>query len=173
MSDSINTNHSDKLDHIREVAMTVREPRNAGEIAETAGVARNTAEKYLEQLVEMDKLGIEERGRETCYYPDPVTQYLDHVRNLVEGNTKDELTAELAAIRDDIDSWKDQYEVSSPDELRASIGNDSVSATERTQRMRDAEDWEYYLHQAELIEQALQLYDPLEGASNARLESAV
>jgi hypothetical protein len=102
-----------------------------------------------------------------------VTQYLDHVRDLIERNTKDELTAELAAIRDDIDSWKDQYGVTSPDELRASVGNDGVSAQERTQRMHDAEDWDYYLHQAELIKQALQLYDPLETAGNVQLESAV
>lgn len=36
---------------------------------------------------------------------------LDHVRDLVESNTKDKLTAKLAAIRDDIDAWKDRYEV--------------------------------------------------------------
>jgi phage anti-repressor protein len=44
MNDSTNTNHADKLDHIREIAMTTSEPRNADEIAEMAGVARNTAE---------------------------------------------------------------------------------------------------------------------------------
>lgn len=173
MTDSHPTEHSDKLDHIREVAMTVREPRNAGEIAESAGVARNTAEKYLEQLVETDKLAVEQRGRETRYYPDPVTQYLDHVRALIEGQTKDELTDELAAIQADIESWKDHYGVSSPDELRASVGNDGLSPAERTQRIHDAEDWEYYLHQTELIKQALQLYDPLEMAGNTHQESVV
>jgi predicted oxidoreductase len=64
-----------------------------------------------------DELAVEERDRETCYYPDPVTQYLDHLRDLIERNTKDELTAELAAIRDDIDSWKDQYPTL-PDSVR-------------------------------------------------------
>ena len=173
MSDPPTTDHTDKLDRIHETAMTVREPRNAGEIAESAGVARNTAEKYLNQLVEADRLAVEKRGRETRYYPDPVTQYLSHVRDLVENNTKDELTAELAGIRDDIDSWEDQYGVSSSDELRASVGNDGISASERIQRIRDAEDWDYYLHQVELIRQALQLYDPLETASNTQLESVV
>ena len=72
MSDSRTTDHTAKLARIREVAMTVREAKNAGEIADAAGVARNTAEKYLTQLVEADKLATIQRGRETCYYPDPI-----------------------------------------------------------------------------------------------------
>lgn len=174
MTEPTPTDHSEKLDRIREVAMTVREPRNAGEIAESAGVARNTAEKYLDQLVETDTLAVEKQGRETRYYPDPVTQYLDHVRDLIEKHTKDELTDELAAIQADIDAWKDQYGVSNPDELRASVGSEGLSPEERRQRIHDAEDWEYYLHQTELIKQALGLYDPLEmAAGNVQQESAV
>lgn len=173
MTDSTPMDHSEKLDNIREVAMTVREPRNAGEIAESAGVARNTAEKYLDQLVETDTLAVEKRGRETRYYPDPVTQYLDHVRDLIEEHTKDELTHELAAIQEDIDAWKDDYGVSTPNELRASVGDGGLSPEERTQRIHDAEDWEYYLHQTELIKQALSLYEPIEMAGSTQGKSAV
>jgi len=79
------------VDRIRAVAMTVGEPKNAGEIAESAGVARNTAEKYLTQLVATNTLTTIQRGRETCYYPDPVTQYFDQIRELVETQGKDDL----------------------------------------------------------------------------------
>ena len=65
MSDTGTMDHTEKVARIREVAMTVREPKNAGEIAEATGVARNTAEKYLIQLVEADKLETIQRGRET------------------------------------------------------------------------------------------------------------
>jgi sugar-specific transcriptional regulator TrmB len=111
MSDAGTTDHTTKVAQIREVAMTFREPKNAGEIAETAGVVRNTAEKYLTQLVEADKLATIQRGRGTCYYPDPVTQYFDQIRDLVTDHQKDDLTAELGAIRDDIDEWKHKYDV--------------------------------------------------------------
>lgn len=171
MSDSESPNHTAKLNRIREVAMTVREPRNAGDIAEAASVARNTAKKYLQQLVEADKLATIQRGRETCYYPDPVTQYFDHIRDLVETHQKDELTAELGAIRDDIDAWKTEYDVASADELRTTVGDD-LPAAERRQRRNDAEDWEYYEHQAALIKQAIQLYDTIESARESRLTSA-
>lgn len=171
MSDSETTDHTAKVERIREVAMTVREPKNAGEIAATAGVARNTAEKYLTQLVEADKLTTIQRGRETCYYPDPVTQYFDQIRDLVNNYQKDELTAELGAIRDDIDEWKDEYDVGSTDELRTTVGDD-IPVSERRQRRHDADDWEYYKHQATLIKQAIQLYDTIETTRESRLASA-
>ena len=171
MSDSETTDHTAKVERIREVAMTVREPKNAGEIAATAGVARNTAEKYLTQLVEADKLTTIQRGRESCYYPDPVTQYFDQIRDLVNNYQKDELTAELGAIRDDIDEWKDQYDVGSTDELRTTVGDD-IPVSERRQRRHDADDWEYYKHQATLIKQAIQLYDTIETTRESRLASA-
>ena len=171
MSDAGTMDHTTKVARIREVAMTVREPKNAGEIADAAGVARNTAEKYLTQLVEADKLETIQRGRETCYYPDPVTQYFDQIRDLINEHQKDELTAELAAIRDDIDEWKDAYDVASADELRVTVGDD-IPATERRQRRHDAEDWEYYEHQATLIKQAIQLYDTIEATRDNRLASA-
>lgn len=171
MNDAGTTDHTAKMDRIREVAMTVREPKNAGEIADAAGVARNTAEKYLSQLVEVDKLTTIQRGRETCYYPDPVTQYFDQIRAFVDDHRKDELTAELGSIRDDIDEWKEAYDVASADELRATVGDD-VPASERRQRRHDAEDWEYYEHQATLIKQAIQLYDTIEATRERRLASA-
>ena len=170
MSDAGATDHTTKVDRIREVAMTVREPKNAGEIADYAGVARNTAEKYLTQLVEVDKLTTVQRGRETCYYPDPVTQYFDQIRDLVNDHEKDELTAELIAIRDDIDEWKDRYDVESADDLRTTVGDD-IPASERQQRRHDADDWEYYEHQTTLIKQAIQLYDTIEATRDTRLTS--
>jgi sugar-specific transcriptional regulator TrmB len=171
MSDSGPPTHTEKLARIREVAMTVHEPRNAGEIADAAGVARNTAAKYLTQLVEADKLATVQRGRETCYYPDPVTQYFDQIRALVSDHRKDELTDELGAIRNDIDEWKAEYDVESADELRATVGDD-IPASERRQRRHDADDWEYYEHQATLIKQAIQLYDTVEAARERRRVSA-
>jgi sugar-specific transcriptional regulator TrmB len=171
MSSEDSHNQTSKFDRIRAVAMTVRDPKNAGEIAASAGVARNTAEKYLKQLVEADKLVTVHRGRETCYYPDPVTQYFDQIRDLVNEHQKEELTEELAGIRDDIDEWKEKYNVESADELRATVG-DEISASERKQRRHDAEDWEYFEHQATLIKEAIQLYDSIEATRDRSLASA-
>jgi sugar-specific transcriptional regulator TrmB len=140
--------------------MTVREPRNAQEIAEAADVAPNTARKYLRQLVETNNLVSVESGRETLYYPDPMTQRFDQIRDMIEENTKQELVEELDAIESDIEAWEDEYGVDSPDELRASISGKPED--ERRSRLRDAEDWEYFEHQSEMIGHAVMLYDAVE-----------
>jgi predicted ArsR family transcriptional regulator len=149
---------------VREVALTVSEPKNAGEIADAAGVSRNTAAKYLTQLAEDDVLLAETRGRETTYRPDPVTQYFEQLRELTSDYTKEELTQELDAIQADIERFKSTYGVDRPDELRATVGGVS-DADERARRRRDADDWEYFEHQRTLIQQALELYD---GVVNSR-----
>ena len=77
----------------------------------------------------------------------------------------------LAAIRDDIDEWKDAYDVASADKLRATVGDD-IPAAERRQRRHDADDWEYYEHQATLIKQAIQLYDTIETTRDSQSASA-
>jgi len=156
--------HEEKLKRIREVAMTVREPRNAQEIAESADVAPNTAKKYLRQLVEINQLAAAEHGRETVYYPDPTTQRFDQIRELIEEHSKQELIDELDAVESKIDSWKKEYDVASPDELRASISGEPKE--KRKSRLRDAEDWEYFEHQSEMIGHAVMLYDTIEQDKN-------
>lgn len=148
----------EKLARIREIAMTVNGPKNAGEIAEMADVSRNTAAKYLAQLAEDDVLIAETRGRETTYRPDPITQYFSQLRELTSDHTKEELTRELDAIQGDIERFRNTYDIDRPDELRAAVG-DASEAEERAQRRQDAEDWEYFEHQRRLIQQALELYD--------------
>lgn len=160
--------HEAKLARLREVAMTVREPRNAGEIAEAAEMSPNTARKYLDQLVDAGVLETVSVGRETRYAPDRKRQYLDQLRDLIERHSKDELTSELAAIRDDIDDWRRTYDVDTPDELRASVGDDATDAADREQRLRDAEDWEYFAQRATVIQEAITLYDSLEAAGRDR-----
>jgi transposase-like protein len=152
--------HEEKLKRIREVAMTVREPRNAQEIAESADVAPNTARKYLRQLVETNQLATAERGRETVYYPDPTTQRFDQIRELIEEHSKQELVDELEGIESEIEEWKAEYGVNSPDELRASISGEPEE--KRRSRLHDAEDWEYFEHQSEMIGYAVMLYDTVE-----------
>lgn len=160
--------HEAKLSRLRETAMTLREPRNAAEISDAAALAPNTARKYLDQLVEAGVLETVSVGRETRYAPDRRRQYLDQLRELTETQSKDALASELAAIRDDIDEWRQTYDVDTPDELRASVGDDSTDAADREQRLLDAEDWEYFEGRATLIQEALTLYDSLEAAGRDR-----
>nr|WP_230198661.1 hypothetical protein [Halopiger djelfimassiliensis] len=79
----------------------------------------------------------------TCYKPDSVTHFLREVRSLAEERSADELTDELRAIGDEIDSWKSTSDVESPEELRRSIGREDLSSDERRERIEVIEEWEY------------------------------
>ena len=72
-----------------------------------------------------------------------------------------ELTKELRAIGDEIDSWKSAYQVESLSELRQSIGNDDLSGDDRQTRLDVAEEWEYNIEVREEIRLAIDLKDSL------------
>lgn len=149
-------------ERVRAVALTLTDGKNAGWIADEAAVARSSAVTYLERMIDSGELVAIERGRETVYRPDPVTQYFTELRRLITSNTPGELTTELETIADEITGWRDEYGVESPAELRGTLGDPDLDERERSERKRIIEDWEYVRHRRDLIRQALAQYDRVE-----------
>lgn len=158
------TTWSDEMDaesRVRHVASTRTEPRNAGWIAEEAGVSRDTAVKYLQRMVEQGDLEAVETERGTGYKPDEMTQFLDEVRRLGEAHDVDELTAELDAIATEIDGWREEHDVESLSELRRSVGRDDLTETERNARLETIAEWEYDVEMREAVRLAISLQESL------------
>ncbi|WP_267643529.1 DUF7342 family protein [Haloarchaeobius amylolyticus] len=151
----------DAAERVRHVALTRTEARNAGWIAEEADVSRDTAVKYLNRMVDQGDLKKLETGDGTSYRPDTVTQFLKEVRQLAESHTLDELTQELSAIGDEIDSWKETYDVESLPALRQSIGDEDLSGEERRERLDVIEEWEYNIEVRESVQLAISLKSSL------------
>jgi len=151
----------DAAERVRHVALTRTEPHNAGWIAEEAAVSRDTAVKYLERMVDHGDLEAIETNNGTSYKPDSVTQFLREIRQLAEAHTVDELTRELNAIGDEIDGWKETYEVDSLAELRQSIGHDDLTGDERRERLEIIDEWEYNIEVRESIQLAISLQSSL------------
>jgi hypothetical protein len=147
----------DAAERVRHVALTRTEPRNAGWIATEADVSRDTAVKYLSRMVEQGDLEVVETADGTCYKPDPVTQFLDQVRDLAEGHSLDELTTELRDIGDEIDQWKREYDADDLADLRRTVGNDGLSGEERRERIEIIKEWEYNVEMREAIRLAIGL----------------
>jgi hypothetical protein len=148
---------TDAAERVRHVALTRTEPRNAGWIATEADVSRDTAVKYLSRMVEQGDLEAVETVEGTCYRPDPVTQFLDQVRDLAEGHSLDELTTELCDIGDEIDRRKREYDVDDLAELRGTVGSDELSGEDRRERLEVIEEWEYDIEMREAIRLAISL----------------
>lgn len=149
------------FDRVRAVAFTLQQPQTASHIAEHAHVSEKTARGHVQRLVEMDVM-LEVTGNgPTTYYPDPAFMRYRETRTLAREHSRDELTAIVATLKADIETWREKYDVTTPDELRASVANDDVSEQEIYQRQTVVEDWEYTEYRLELIKDALTQYDRL------------
>jgi hypothetical protein len=161
----------DAAERVRHVVLTQTEPQNAGWIATEADVSRDTAVKYLNRMVEHGDLEVTETADGTCYKPDAVTQFLQEVRRLAEEQTLEGLTKELNAIGEEIDGWKERFEVDSLTELRQSIGSEEVNAEDRRERLATIEEWEYNKEVRELIQFAISLKSSLSTLNTDSLPS--
>lgn len=151
--------HTSAFDRVRAVALSVSEPRTAGWIADEALVAENTARRHLENLAELHILTTDTTGSAVTYYPDPVYVRIRDLRELVTEYDRDELTKLAVDLKADIESWQDEYDVRSPDELRSTAAAEETARDEAIERRRTASDWELTKYRLSLIEDALSRYE--------------
>ena len=149
------------FDRVRSVGFTLQQPRTARQIAEDAHVSEKTARSHLQRLVEMDIMLAETGVGPTTYYPDPAYMRYREIRALAREHDRDELTEIVARLKGDIEEWRDEFDVETPDELRASVADADVSKREVYERQRVAEDWVYTEYRLELLKDALAQYDRL------------
>ncbi|MFB6296099.1 MAG: hypothetical protein ABEH66_04565 [Halobacteriales archaeon] len=160
-------------ERVESVALTLRQPRSVNWIKEQAEVGSwETTKSHLDHLVEMGRLRAVERDGHTRYAPDRMREYLDHVRDLVVENTKEELRDELETIAAETEDWKDTHGVDSRSELEASLGDPDLAPPEIRERRKVLTYWEENDQYRRSITHALRLYDDLravdEDASPAR-----
>jgi predicted nucleic acid-binding Zn ribbon protein len=94
----------------------------------------------LRRLIELGVVTTTERDGTRHYYPDPLYTRLRDVRELLEDTTKQELSEQAAALKDDIAAWKVEYDATSPDALRERAVADDVSAERAYELSRAASD---------------------------------
>lgn len=145
------------VDRVQWVAESLSEPQTAHWVADEADVSPATARKYLEKLANERRLTRIENGEHTLYSPDHITQYLDEVREVYEDHSADELARSLDEVRSQIEAWETEYNVSTPNALRATIA--TVDREEGERRREIAIEWDHIETRIDIIEDALKLYD--------------
>lgn len=144
-------------DRVRWVAESLGAPRTANWVATEADVSPATARKYLGRLADDRRLRRVDDGERTLYAPDRVSQYLDEVREAYDAHTADELATALSDIREQLSAWHNEFDVASPNELRATVAETDREGAER--RREIAIEWEHLATRQEVLEDALELYD--------------
>jgi len=149
------------FDRVQSVAFALQQPRSASEIAESAHVAEKTARDHLSRLVDMDLLLQTSDSKPVTYYPDPAYMRYREIRTLARENDRDELVEMVATLKQDIERWREKFDVETPAALRASVAQPDVSESEVYDRQKVAENWEFTEYRLTLIEDALTQYDRL------------
>lgn len=151
--------HASAFDRIKSVTMTLSESRPASWIAEEAAVSPNTARDHLRRLIDLGVVMATEQSGTRHYYPDPLYTRLRDVRELLEDTTKRELSEQAAALKEDIEAWKAEYDADSPDALRERAAMNDVSADQAYELTRAASDWELTRYRLSLVQDAIKNYD--------------
>ncbi|WP_231187174.1 ArsR family transcriptional regulator [Haladaptatus sp. DYF46] len=151
--------HTTGFDRVRSVAFGLQEPRTAGWIAGEAYVSEPTTRDHLTRLVDLGILVTDETSGGRTYYPDPIYSRLTALRELVNENTAAELAEQAATVQRDIEEWQQEYGVSDPSGLRATVAGEELSADEAQTRLRRADDWMSAKYHLSLLRDAIDHYD--------------
>lgn len=159
------------FDRVMSVALSVDEPKTTAWIADEAHVAETTARSHLERLVDLHVLTSATTHGPTTYSPDAGYLRFRRVSELVEERDKDEIVKYVAELKADIESWKDEYGVAGPDELRMKATDDDVSAEAAREFMQVASEWDSREREKSIVREAIQRYDQFENPNHEAMRS--
>lgn len=149
--------HTSAFDRVQAIASTVSQPRSASYIADEAHVAENTARNHLERLVDLNVLLKSEQNGITLYSPDPLHTRLQTLRELLDQHDRDELIQLKADLQSQINEWRDEYGVDSPEDLRARAA-DTDTVVQTREFRTTASDWELAVYRLSILEDAIENY---------------
>lgn len=147
-------------DRVRMVARQLSSPRTANWIASEAAWSHEPTRRVLERLVDDGVLRRDEEGAHTTYYPDYRRQVLQEAMRLRDRTgTVEELTDRIDEMTARIRTWKDEFEVDSPNRLRATIADEDLNAVDVTRRRDVAREWEHLQRRIEIVGFAIREWD--------------
>jgi len=164
---------TDGIDRVISIALTSDRPRTAEQVADEAHVSEATARKHLERLVELHVLSaVEQRGAKT-YAPDSAYQRFREVAQLTEEHDREEIQELTVKTQEEIEELEAEYEVSSPEELRAKATADETTAAEAREFFQKASQWDQEIHLLSIAEEALRRYDEFSSEASAAQHTPV
>ncbi|MFC6941177.1 hypothetical protein ACFQE8_14575 [Salinirubellus sp. GCM10025818] len=156
-------------DRVRMVARQLAEPQTANWIASEAEWSHEPTKRVLERLVDDGVLRRDDSGPHTTYYPDYRQQALQEAVRLRDGDrSAEELTDRLAEMKAQIRDWEGEFEVDSPNQLRATLVDADLDAEAEERRRELARDWEHLQRRIRIVGFAIREWEFL----TPRTESA-
>lgn len=148
------------IERVISATMSVDTPRTAARIADRANVSESTARNHLRLLAE--RLGVVKSASTRDgekFWPNEAYLRFRHIAQLVEKHDKDELTEQIAKLKERIEEFSAEYDVDGPDELRTRTADGDVSSDQAREYRQAAREWETVDYQLSTIQDALKRYD--------------
>ena len=147
-------------DRVRMVGRQLSEPRTANWIASEAEWSHEPTRRVLERLADDGVLRRDDGGAHTTYSPDYRQQAMQEATRLRDSErTVEEVTDRLSEMKSRIRDWKDEFEVESPNQLRATLADADFGAEAEDRRRQVARDWEHLRRRIRIVGFAVREWD--------------
>ena len=102
------------------------ESASAGEIADRARVSPTTAAKHLRTLESAGEVTTSQDGQTTQYRRSETAIVTENAQSLLAEQTPDEIAAGIADMKTQIQEWREDYGVDSPEEFARELEIDDA-----------------------------------------------
>lgn len=105
------------FERVYEIIRSTYDPTSASQIADRARVSPTTARKHLRSLVDTGEVTTSQDGQTTLYRRSETGIVTEHAQSLLAERTPEEIASGITELKAQIQDWRDEYGVDSPEEL--------------------------------------------------------
>ncbi|WP_197425509.1 winged helix-turn-helix domain-containing protein [Halobacterium sp. CBA1126] len=116
------------FERVYEIIRTTYDPASAGEIADRARVSATTARKHLRTLESAGEVTPSQDGQTTCYRRSETAIVTEHAQSLLAELSSEEIASGIADMKAQIQEWREEYGVDSPEEFARERDVDDVDS---------------------------------------------
>lgn len=104
------------------------DPASAAQIADRARVSPTTARKHLRTLESAGKVMTSQDGQTTRYRRSETAIVTEHAQSLLAERTPEEIASGIVKMKTQIQAWRDEHGVDSPEEFARELDVDDVDS---------------------------------------------
>lgn len=116
------------FDRVYEIIRRTYDPTSASQIADRARISSTTARKHLRTLVDAGEVTTSRDGQTLLYRRSETGIVTEHAQSLLAERTLEEIASGIAAMKTQIQDWRDEHGVDSPEELARELDIDDADS---------------------------------------------
>lgn len=116
------------FERVYEIIRRTYDSTSASQIADRARVSPTTARKHLRTLVDAGEVTTSQDGQTMLYRRSETGIITEHAQSLLAERTPEEIASGIAEMKTQIQEWRDEHGVDSPEELARELDIEDVDS---------------------------------------------